>query len=171
MNDALQGRVQRLERRLSALEFAREAHAGQIYRGHGGREDQPYIFHPIRVMSRVTKRARNVALLHDCLEDAGMLPDWLMETERAAINLLTRTSKGEPGEYAAYIARLASATGEAGEIAREVKIADLRDNLAHDPPERLRTRYEAALAVLAPLATNPEPASVDTGERAQSGDT
>lgn len=133
-----------------AERFAAKAHEGQDYRY------EPYIEHPRRVAAAVSERARVVAWLHDCLEDAGVLPVWLDRTDRAAIHLLTRTKTGEPEEYGRYIERIASATGESGDLAREVKIADLRDHLAHDPPDSLRRRYESALAVLNPRATPPE---------------
>ena len=125
--------------------FAERAHEGQTYTGHNGRSDEPYIRHPVRVARAVPPGYRVVALLHDCMEDAGVLPEWITETEREALALLTR---GGLETYAAYIARLKDAPGPAGAIARCVKIADLRDNIAHDPPARLRDRYCAALDVL-----------------------
>jgi hypothetical protein len=129
-----------------AVAFATDAHSGKIYRGYEGRPDEEYIRHPMRVMRAVSREAQVVAVLHDCMEDAGRLPDWLTPLEREALDLLTRRKGSET--YEEYIARIANSAGEAKAIAREVKLADLRDHLAHDPPPALRMRYLAALAAL-----------------------
>lgn len=132
------------ERLGRALAFAMMAHHGQTYRGYGPRANTPYILHPLRVAFAVSERARVVALLHDVLEDTNVpLPEWVTDEERVALFTLTRGKDEET--YAEYIARI---VGSGSEIAREVKIADLRDNLAHDPPPEMRHRYEKALAAL-----------------------
>ena len=137
---------------LLAITFAVEAHAGQIYHGYGERADEPYISHPLRVMMAVEPDYRIVAVLHDCQEDAGVLPDWLRTRDRVAIDMLSRTDK----PYEQYIAEM-NAKGTAGVVARAVKRADLMDNLAHDPPARLKARYIAALAALrSPSTAEPE---------------
>ena len=128
-----------------ALRYACLAHDGQTYRGPHGPE--PYVFHLVRVASQVPLECMVTALFHDLLEDTTWpLPGWMLPVEREAIALLTRRS----GTYREYISVIASATGITGEIARAVKIADLRDNLANSPPNSLRERYEEALAILAP---------------------
>lgn len=128
------------------LMYAERAHAGQTYRIKNG-ADEPYIFHPVRVASRVmTEDEKVVALLHDVLEDTGWaLPDWLSASELRAVQLLTRD---EGTTYEDYIKRLINAEGLPGRIARAVKKADLCDNLAHDPNEQLRERYQNALLAL-----------------------
>jgi (p)ppGpp synthase/HD superfamily hydrolase len=57
-----------------ALGIAREAHAGQIRNGSGGR---PYIEHPIAVAERIATAGYDdetiaAALLHDVVEDSGL---------------------------------------------------------------------------------------------------
>lgn len=57
-----------------ALGTAREAHAGQVRNGSGGR---PYIEHPIAVAERVAEAGYDdetvaAALLHDVVEDSGL---------------------------------------------------------------------------------------------------
>lgn len=131
-----------------AITAALSAHHGQVYRGYGGRPDEPYILHPLRVMLAVSPRSRVVAVLHDVTEDTGLTPGWLTSTQATALWLLTRDKEHQT--YAQYIDRLLNALDEAGEIAREVKRADLDDNMAHDPPDRLRERYTMALVRLAP---------------------
>lgn len=132
-----------------------DAHHDQVYNHPDG--DQPYVFHVFRVASAVSPGAVPAALLHDCLEDTGCFPPgWIGTDTHEAVKLLTRDD--ECYRYEHYIGRLLSAEGVVGEIAREVKIADLRDNLSNIRPghrESLRPRYEAALQRLAP----PEPES------------
>ncbi len=139
-----------------AVWFAAETHRGQIYRGYAGRPDQPYILHPLRVALAVSERARPAAVLHDCREDHGRLPDDIDPKTLKALLILTRDEQRE--SYEEYGERIATAPGIAGAIAREVKNADLDDNLAHDPPPHLRERYlmlkqRLAVAAAAPTGT------------------
>jgi hypothetical protein len=69
-----------------------------------------------------------------------------------AVKLLTRNPSHT---YEQYVERLATAPGRTGELAREVKRADLQHNLGRLTLdlERLRPRYEQALARLEPERT------------------
>lgn len=130
-----------------AFDFAQKAHADQEYKG--AQVNEPYINHCARVADGVSSRAKIVAILHDCLEDAGKLPDNLSKVDRQALRHLTRHKGSE--SYDEYIQRIIVAEGKAGDIAREVKLADLRENLSSICPghfEHLRTRYTKALQVL-----------------------
>lgn len=134
-----------------AIAIAAEAHAGQV-----DRAGDPYILHPLRVMMAVrTVEERIVAVLHDVVEDC---PGWsfsrLQDEEGfdgaivAAIDGVTKR-KGE--DYPAFIAR-----SREGAISREVKRADLMDNidakrlarLPKDEAERLHRKYFTALNAL-----------------------
>jgi (p)ppGpp synthase/HD superfamily hydrolase len=105
-----------------AIAIAAEAHAGQQNKDGG-----PYILHPVRVMMRVEGLdGQTAAILHDVVEDT----DWTLERLRAegfsevvltAVDSLTHR-EGE--EYFAYVARAG-----ANPLAREVKLADLEDNM------------------------------------------
>lgn len=132
----------------AAISFAALAHEGQV-----DKLSQPYILHPLRVMLAVSPRARVAAVLHDVLEDTAWTADALYREgytgpDLAAVVALTRIGS-EP--YAEFIARCGLDA-----IAREVKIADIRDNLSparfdHLFPAdqaRLGARYRQALAVL-----------------------
>lgn len=132
--------------------IARAAHAGQTD-GSG----IAYSEHLQAVADSVTgESAQAVAWFHDSIEDhqmtAEQLSKLLSSDELAAVLLLTRDK--QTTTYAAFIDRIATATGTAGELAREVKTADLRHNagrmtallLATKP--HLAARYAAALAVL-----------------------
>jgi hypothetical protein len=141
-----------------AIAFATEAHRGQV-----DKLGEPYIDHCLRVMDAVSEPAKRVAVLHDVLEDRyPMNPTQGMEalerevglpfTEQLAVFVVTRFSKGAPDRtYANYIGFIAMFGGTAGDLAREVKVADLRDNLGRWVPELgtdLKVRYERALARL-----------------------
>ena len=138
-----------------ALSVALEAHSGQLYPAP---EPEPFILHPLRVMLGVTAgSAQIVALLHDVVEDSavtladlanhGFDPQILH-----AVDCMSRRA-GEP--YADYIDRVAT-----DDLASEVKLSDLADNLANHralpaTPDNLAriARYEQALRVLGPRST------------------
>ena len=95
--------------------------------------------HLARVGAAVPEPARAVAWLHDALEGSGVTSYELQvygltSTELEALGLLTHV----PAEsYEMYVLRIARARGEAGRLARAVKLADLEDHLAHHsiPPD------------------------------------
>jgi len=105
-----------------ALQIARKAHAGQV-----DKAGKDYIGHPIRVASRCqSEDARIVALLHDTIEDTDVTPDYLLGEgfpQRIVDGVLAVTR--QTGEtYDEFIDRAAK-----NRIGREVKIADLLDNM------------------------------------------
>ena len=133
-----------------AILLALEAHRGQVYPAPG---PEPYILHPLRVMLGVTSRvAQVVAVLHDVVEDSDTTLSALAEQGFSqdildALDCITQ----RPGEACEdYVDRLA-----ANPIARQVKLSDLRGNLAnnrslrHTSATLARTaRYERALRTL-----------------------
>lgn len=131
----------RLQHLYRLLVVCRIIRACQQRKPLGKRE--PYILHPLRVMCAVDAPHRIVAVLHDVVEDGDLgLGDILAifgEEVREAVNALTRRERESYGEF---IVRC-----KANPIARQVKIADIRDNLRPGAPH-LRERYEAAMAVL-----------------------
>jgi len=132
-----------------AVNLARRAHEGQI-----DKSGNPYIDHPLRVMTRVEGDAEQMAaVLHDVVEDTTVTLDELVELECPtvvvrAVEALTHFPD-EPQH--AYLARVA-----ADPIALVVKRADIGDNLSPDRTallepserERLRDKYETALRLL-----------------------
>ncbi len=105
-----------------AILIAAQAHLGQ--RDKAG---APYILHPLRMMMRMESEAAMIAAaLHDVVEDS----DWTLEQLRGegfseevlqAVDCLT-SREGET--YDEFIARVRGSA-----IARQVKIADLEDNM------------------------------------------
>lgn len=105
-----------------AIQIAAQAHKGQK-----DKSGAPYILHPLRMMMRVESEAAMIAaVLHDVVEDS----DWTLEQLRGegfseeilqAVDCLTNRD-GE--SYDEFIVRV-----QASAIARQVKIADLEDNM------------------------------------------
>jgi hypothetical protein len=151
-------------------------HAGQV-----DKQGEPYLLHVLRVVEAVSNEAKVVAALHDCIEDGGddglraVLSLDLSRREGEAVKLLTHPARMG---YANYVESIAEADNP---LAREVKLADLRDNLGRIPHpnpevhgesseamtwEPLRRRYEQAIAVLT-AALPDEPRSADEVEAAK----
>lgn len=144
----------RRDRLTTIREAAERIHAGDV-----DKQGRPYIEHLAAVADAVSDAAKPVAWMHDAIEDhpsfetlatAGRL---LNRDELRAVLLLTR-EVDEP--YADYIAFIATSRQRGADLAREVKLADVRDNLGRLTPEleQLRARYEKALTILGPAADN-----------------
>jgi (p)ppGpp synthase/HD superfamily hydrolase len=131
-----------------AIEIAAKAHAGQV-----DKAGQPYVLHPLRMMLVVTTpAARIAAVLHDVVEDTAVTLDELRAEgfPAAVLEAVQALTKREGEDYEAFIRRVAP-----NPIAREVKLADLRDNSdlsrIAEPTERDRERirkYQRAIAYL-----------------------
>jgi (p)ppGpp synthase/HD superfamily hydrolase len=131
-----------------AIEIAAKAHAGQV-----DKAGQPYVLHPLRMMLAVTtKEARMAAVLHDVVEDTAVTLDELRAEgfPASVLEAVEALTKREGEDYEAFIRRVAT-----NPIAREVKLADLRDNSdlsrIAEPTERDRERikkYQRAITFL-----------------------
>lgn len=113
-----------------AVKLAVDAHTGQLY------DDEPYIFHPLRVMLQLKSPGLQVVgVLHDVLEDhpefRGQVESLLIPSQLGLWMTLQAVTRGEFGieTYKNYIRRVLAA----GMPARMVKLADLADN---SNPER-----------------------------------
>ncbi|MBP5561723.1 MAG: GTP pyrophosphokinase [Muribaculaceae bacterium] len=105
-----------------ALNIAIQAHRGQTDKS--GRE---YVMHPIRVAERCKDpRAKIVALLHDTVEDTDVTVAYLRSKgfPEAIVNGVLSVTKQDGETYDDFVKRAA-----ANDIGREVKIADLEDNM------------------------------------------
>lgn len=105
-----------------AIAFAAKKHAGQVDKGN-----QPYIFHPLRLMLKVkTPQQQIVAVLHDILEDTDTTIVDLISLgfEQEIIDAILALTKksGESRIDAAYRAHQ-------NPIACAVKLADVNDNM------------------------------------------
>ena len=105
-----------------AIEIAVEAHKDQMQKS-----GLPYILHPLSLMGALSSTdAKIAAMLHNVVEDTA----WTLDELRAegfapeilaAVDCLTHRNEEE---YDAYIERVSGNT-----LAREVKLADLKDNM------------------------------------------
>lgn len=135
---------------LQTMAFIRAAHGLQT-----DKAGEPYWHHPVRVMLRLSDddsmEAKEVALLHDVLEDTQLTVDDLIGAGFSsdvirAVRLLTR----DPAvPYLDYIRALAASGNE---LAIRVKLADLTDNMSRPGSlsAKLKQRYQQARAILAP---------------------
>ncbi|HJU39625.1 MAG TPA: HD domain-containing protein [Tahibacter sp.] len=131
-----------------AIEIAARAHAGQTDKGGA-----PYILHPLRLMlAQRGAHERMAAVLHDVVEDTSLTFDDLAREGFppeviAAVRALTKL----PGED-----RIAAAHRAAADpVAREVKLADVEDNMdlsrIAEPTDKDRARlaqYAQVKAIL-----------------------
>jgi len=105
-----------------AIALAVKAHSGQT-----DKVGQPYILHSLRVMLNVEgELARIVAILHDVIEDTDYSFDDLREMgySDAVITALDCVTRRDDETYMEFVAR-----SKTNLIARQVKLADLEDNM------------------------------------------
>jgi GTP diphosphokinase / guanosine-3',5'-bis(diphosphate) 3'-diphosphatase len=141
-----------------ALAFAAKAHKGQVDKS---RTPRPYILHPMRVAMRVETagdEAMQVGVLHDVIEDCGVVPADLREAGFSedvieAVVLLSRPPQGAPNRptHAQYVQAIKDSGNR---LAILVKFADLGDNMNRVddlPPEQrsIRKRYDQGFRILA----------------------
>ena len=145
----------------AAIALACRVHAGQV-----DKSGKPYILHPLRLMLQFEDMdSQLAAVLHDVIEDGNISLDelrgiGLSETVVEAVGCLTK----RPGEtYEGYIERI----GEV-ELARRVKLRDLRDNMdttrlaALSPADLERlAKYHRALQRLSELERASSQAKVE----------
>jgi len=107
-----------------AIEIAASAHRNQVDKG-----GSPYILHPIRVMMSLdTEDEKIVGILHDVVEDSNVWDFERLREEGFEENILSAlksvTKVSEDEDYQQFIERAGQ-----NEIGRNVKIADIKDNL------------------------------------------
>ncbi|MBR4378837.1 MAG: HD domain-containing protein [Prevotella sp.] len=105
-----------------AVEIATKAHEGQT-----DKSGKPYIGHVMRVAQRCkTQKSKVIALLHDVIEDTPITPDELKAEGIPAdiVEAVLTLSRRQDEPYEEYINRVAPHP-----LCREVKIADLEDNM------------------------------------------
>lgn len=95
--------------------------------GQKDKAGRDYVMHPIRVAERCKDpRAKIVALLHDTIEDTPVTAEYLRGEgfPEEIIRGVLSVTKHDEEEYDDFVARTAE-----NAIGREVKIADLEDNM------------------------------------------
>lgn len=121
--------------------------ATNAHRGQKDKQGQPYILHPLRVMtnSRLgTDDERIVAVLHDVLEDTGTSEQDLLDIFGTDIvSKVKILSRSDDEDYKCYINRLC-----VDDTIMKVKLSDIEDNLRDGCPESLRKRYFDAMITI-----------------------
>jgi GTP pyrophosphokinase len=104
-----------------AISVALDAHEGDT-----DKAGTTYIRHPLRLMEAVdTENERIAAVLHDVVEDAEYTLDEIDQEFGSAIcDAVDALTKRDNESYMEFVERSAS-----NPIAREVKIADIEDNM------------------------------------------
>lgn len=101
--------------------------AVEIHRGQKDKYGRPYILHPLRVMFRLEgETAQMAGVLHDVVEDSHLTLDDLrqMGYPEAVLAAVDGVTRREGETYQAFVAR----SGQ-HPVARQVKLADLEDNM------------------------------------------
>ena len=139
-----------------AVIIAAEAHAGQV-----DKAGAPYLLHPLRVMLQMSSdEERIAAVLHDVVEDST----WSLESLRAegfseaVIDAIESVTRRAEESYGAFVRRASQSP-----IGRQVKLADLRDNIdlgrIADPTRHDHARvakYKRAIDILEAVDGDPE---------------
>jgi (p)ppGpp synthase/HD superfamily hydrolase len=101
--------------------------AARAHRGQKDKAGAPYLLHPLRMMLRMdTEAAMMAAVLHDVVEDT----EWTLERLREAgfseevLEAVDCLTHREGESYQEFVERVRTNL-----VARQVKIADLEDNM------------------------------------------
>lgn len=102
--------------------------AVRLHKGQTDKAGKPYIEHCLRVMaSGLSEKEKVVAMLHDVLEDTHMLAVDLRELHyisEEVVESVVCLTKVNGEDYQQYLNRV-----KLNKMARNVKIADLKDNM------------------------------------------
>ena len=103
-----------------AIRLAITAHYGQRDKGNF-----PYILHAMRIMIKMKDPLRMAAaILHDVVEDTKYTLQDLGEMPEDVLKAVDALTKRKGESYEDYLHRV-----EVNEIAKDVKLADLQDNM------------------------------------------
>lgn len=114
--------MDKINKYVEAYKLAEEAHKGQLDKG-----GNPYIEHPVRVAQMCKSlEAKTAAMLHDVIEDTSLTEDDLYRAgfDEKIVQTVVDLTRKDGETYMDFIRRLS-----VNELAREVKIADLHDNM------------------------------------------
>ena len=105
-----------------AIEIAARAHSADKEKN-----GDPYLLHPLRVMSQVESLDEKIAaILHDVPEDTNVTLDDLRQEgfSEAVLEAVRLVTRDDEQDYDQYIKDIRN-----NPIARSVKLADMRDNI------------------------------------------
>ena len=130
---------------MSTIEKALQI-AAKAYEGQKDKEGLPYILHPIRAMMSVEgEDAQIVAVFHDVIEDTSVTADDLRQAgfSENIVSAVLCVTHEKNESYADYVVRC-----KANEVARQAKLADLKDNSRLDRSILRPQRIDADVARL-----------------------
>lgn len=124
-----------------ARQIAVQAHVDQLRRN-----GDPYVTHPFRVAEALsTEDEKTVGYLHDVIEDTNVTLDDLRRwgfPERI-IQAVDSVTNRDGESYVDFVVR-----SKKDAIGRNVKLADLRDNMRDSQPGSQRDKYELSEYIL-----------------------
>ncbi|QDV46025.1 Bifunctional (p)ppGpp synthase/hydrolase RelA [Stieleria neptunia] len=118
--------------------------AAKHFAGITDKSGQPYILHCIRVMMGVDSLdAKMIGVMHDLVEDTSVTLDDLRSQgfSDSVVRGVDRMTHRSETSYQDYVIRLRE-----NELARQVKLSDLRDNLSLDRVLLRGERFQRDLA-------------------------
>lgn len=122
--------------------------ATAVHAGQRTRTGEPVLDHLARVAAAVGPNERATAWLHDLLERSDVSAEALRAQGLSAVELeaLALLTHSDAESYERYALRIVHAPGEAGRLARAIKLADLHDHLRRpwqigDPPYAWARRH------------------------------
>ena len=124
-----------------AKNIAYIAHAGQFRR-----DGSPYFMHPLRVSNKCdTSDLKVIALLHDVLEDTSETTESLISKgiPPELVSIVNILTKSQYESYSQYLNEI-----KKNELATEVKILDMLDNLCDNPNKKQIFKYTKAISFL-----------------------
>ena len=158
-------RMKMSDKCIAALEFASQAHTGQVRKYTG----ESYIFHPMAVANIVgtttdCEDILSAAYLHDVVEDCDVTIEEIEGKfgKRVAqmVSELTNTATYKDGNRAARVAINHARLSNASNGAKTIKLADSLHNMgsivAHDP--KFAKQYLSEKRALLPLLSGGSPA-------------
>lgn len=120
--------------------------AAKYHKGQLDKQQVNYILHPISIMMMVdTLEEKIVAMLHDTLEDTALTREDLEQIgfDGNIIEAVVYLTRDKDISYMDYIKKVKTC-----ELARKVKLADLKNNMRDGCPDSLLEKYKKAYAIL-----------------------
>lgn len=124
-----------------AEKLAKEYHEGQTRRS-----GESYVSHPLSVSQNLDgKKEKIVAALHDTIEDTEMTEEELKKhfTEDIVKTVKLLTKEKDNQDYFKYLEKVKN-----NELAKRVKIADMKHNLHDNPTQKQVKKYKKGLRIL-----------------------
>jgi (p)ppGpp synthase/HD superfamily hydrolase len=124
-----------------AKKISYDAHSGQFRR-----DGSPYFMHPFRVSNKCNNiDAKVIALLHDVLEDTNETVETLLSKgiPSELVSVVQILSKSKYESYNEYLKEIKN-----HDLALEVKLLDMLDNLCDNPSKKQILKYSKAISFL-----------------------